>query len=305
MSKLWSPHMTDLAVAGAVTIFLPIVAFVVWPWISPYLAATPRGTVLIYEVDPDSSSGGGHSDVQQLTTAVERRVNATEKLARVQELDDRRIEVALLRPDAAEAQRVEKLLSRSATLEFRILANSRRDKALIDRALADAAKMRLLDDDGKLLAWWVPVMAGQEECLSNYTDISRRTKKEGKREIVEVLVTKDPIDLTGFYLVQAETGKDHRGRPTLVFSFDPKGASLCRELTGTHLPDRAADINYKLAILLNGQLLAAPLIASTIYNNATIPGFFSKQEAVKLADTINSAGMPARVRLVEKKPPPP
>ena len=302
MSKLWSPQMTDLALAGAVTILLPVLYFVAWPLISERMAATPHGTVLIYEVDPDSSPDGVRGDMQQWVGAVDRRVNAgSEKLARVQGLDDRRIEVALLRPDDGETQRVEKMLTRTATLEFRILANSRQDKALVDRALADPSKTRLLDQDGKLLAWWVPVKAGQEDCLSNYSDIARRTKKQGKREIVEVLVVKDAIDLTGVYLLRAEAGADHRGQPALIFTFSPKGGSLCRELTGSHLPDKAANINYELGIILNGELLAAPLIVSTIYNYAKITGSFSKQEVNELVDVINCASLPARIRLVEKK----
>ena len=144
MSKLWSPQMTDLALAGAVTVLLPVVVFVAWPLIARQMAAAPRGAVLIYEVDPDSLPEGVKVEMQQLIGAVDRRVNAgSEKLARVQGLDDRRIEVALIRPDEGDTQRVEKLLTRTATLEFRILANTRHDKALdrsrTGRSLENAA----------------------------------------------------------------------------------------------------------------------------------------------------------------------
>ena len=192
------------------------------------MAATPHGAVLIYEVDPDSLPDGVTVEMQQLIGAVDRRVNAgSEKLARVQGLDDRRIEVALIRPDDGDTQRVEKMLTRTATLEFRILANDRHDKALVDRALADPSKTRLLDQRGKLLAWWVPVKAGQEDCLSDYSDIARRTKKQGKREITEVLVVKDAIDLTGAYLDAGGSGR-RPPRPTDVdFHVQHRRAAAC------------------------------------------------------------------------------
>ena len=88
----------------------------------------------------------------------------------------------------------------------------------------------------------------------------------------------------------------------MIFTFNTKGGSLFRELTGSHLPDKAADINYKLGVILNGELLSAPVIVSTIYNYAKIAGSFSKQEVNELVSTLNGGGLPARIRLVEKKP---
>ena len=303
MSKLWSPQMTDLALAGAVTILLPVLYFVAWPLISERMAATPHGAVLIYEVDSHSSPDGVKDDMQQLIKAIDQRLNVgSDQLARVQGLDDRRIEVALIRPDEGDTRRVEKMLTRSATLEFRILANDHHDKALMDRARADPSKTRLFDARGKLLAWWVPVKAGQEDCLRDYADIARRTKQQGKRQITEVLVVKDSLDLTGACLVRAEAGAaNYRGQQTLLFTFNSKGASLFRELTGSHLPDKTADIDYKLGVILNGELLAAPLIVSTIHNYAKIAGSFSKHEVGELVNTISGAGLPTRIRLVEKR----
>ena len=209
--------------------------------------------------------------------------------------------MALIRPDEGDARRAEKLLTRTAALEFRILANNHHDKALMDRALADPSETRLFDNRCKLLAWWAPVKAGQEGCLSGYSDIARRTKEQGKRQITEVLAVKDAFDLTGAYLVRAEAGADRRGQATLVFTFNVKGGRLFRELTGSHLPDKEADLNYKLGIILNGELLSAPLIVSTIYNYAKITGSFSKEEVHELVNMLNFGGLPQRIRLVKKK----
>ena len=147
---------------------------------------------------------------------------------------------------------------------------------------------------------------GQEDCLRDYSDVARRTKQQGKHPITEVLVVKDTLDLTGTYLVRAELGAaNYRGQQTLIFTFNSKGASLFRELTGSHLPDKAAGIDYKLGVVLNGELIAAPVIVSKVYNYAKIAGSFNKREVGELANTINGAGLPTRIRLVEKKGRPP
>jgi SecD/SecF fusion protein len=302
MDKHSQGRLVDLTIAGAVTVFVPVVAYVVWSCLSPWTTSAPQGMVLTYEVDPDPLLGTPTVDMEQLTNAVDRRVNSEpRKLAQVQQLDDRRIEVALLRQDDADTQRVEHLLARTATLEFRILANDWHNKSLIDRAMANPAKVQILDGKGKLLAWWVPVKAGEEASLADYTDIARRTKKEGKHEITEVLVVKDDYNITGVYLKRAEAGFDRLGRPRLSLIFKTKGAQLCQQLTGSHLPDKAADRNYKLGILVNGELYSAPLLVTTIFDRAQIGSSFTKQEVDELASMLNTGALPARIRLVTKK----
>jgi preprotein translocase subunit SecD len=272
MSKLWSSQLTDLALAGAVTVALPLVAFLLWPVIAARLAPAPQGPILIYEVDPNASPSGATVDPNQVADAVRRCVNpGAERLADVRKLDNGRIEVALIRPDEADTQRVERLLAHTATLELRVLANDRHDKALIDRALADPSKRQVLGKQGELLAWWAPVRAGAEKNLADYSDIARRTKTSGKRAATEVLIVKDECNLNGAHLLRAEAGDDSRGQPALVLLFDNRGGRLFRQLTSSHPPDKAANLNYKLGIILNGELLSAPLIVSTVYNFATIP----------------------------------
>lgn len=303
MSRFWSSHLTDLALAGAVTLLLPAIAFLTWPFIKDRLVSPPEGAVLIYEVVPDASAGNAAPGLRRLINAMDRRVNAdAEKSARIQALDDRQIEVAVMRPGDVEARRIEQLLKRTAALEFHVLANTGRDRALIERATADPTKKRILDKDGKLLAWWVPVKPGGERELADYSDVARRTQKRGKSEITEVLVVEDGYGLTGAHLKRAQTGVDYRSRPTLVLKFNKNGGDLFRQLTGSHLPEKAANRYYKLAVILNGELISAPVIVSTIYNYAEIAGCFSnKREVDDLVTTLNSGGLPARIRLVEKK----
>ena len=114
----------------------------------------PKGSVLLYEVDPSSVPVGMTSaDPDKLFSAIDRRLNSGVKpLARVRKLDDGRIEVALLRRGDVDREHVERLLARSGTLEFHVLANSSRDKAIIERAQKDPSQTGVLDAAGKRLA---------------------------------------------------------------------------------------------------------------------------------------------------------
>lgn len=302
MSNPSQAKAIDLAFAAGVTIILPLVAFVVWPMISKQIASPPQGEVLVYEIDPDTLPGGMTIDMELLTKTLDRRINSDQReLAEVRLRDDGRIEVALLRKDGAERQEVEGLLARTATLEFRILANDQRDKTSIERAMADPLAMQITDDQGHLLARWVPVKPSEVENLQDYADIAQRTPNKGDREVTEVLVMGDSYNLTGAYLTGAKAGIDRRGRPELQLTFNTKGGRLFSQLTGSHLPDKQSNLTYKLAIIINNKLYSAPLIVSKIYDQAQIVGSFTKQEVNDLVEMLDGGGLPARIRLVEKK----
>lgn len=301
MSVASQSRLFDLAVAAAVTVSLPLVAFVVWPWISRWTTSPPQGVVLVYRVDPRTLPKGATIDLRRLARAMERRVNSGEKeLAEVRRSEDGRIEVALLHRDDAERRQAEDLLARTATLEFRILASSRCDQAVIERAEADPSASLVLDDQGRLLARWTPVKPSEIKGLQDYDDLVQRTVKEGDKEVIEVLVLKDPYDLTGVYLTGAKAGMDRRGRPELELTFNTKGGRLFRELTGNHLPNKKAGLTRKLGIIVNNQLYSAPLIVSKIFDRAQIAGSFTKEEVADLVDRLDGGGLPARIELVDK-----
>jgi len=286
-----------------------------------------EGAVLIYEVDPASAPAGmSASDFDNLLKAIDRRLNSgSEKLARLarppappslrhppvfryraprlRKLDDGRIEVALLHNNDAYRQRVERLLASPGTLEFRILASNRQDKAVIEQARRDQSKAEVLDPSGKRLAWWVPVKAGEENSLASDPDVARRSKKQDHPDIAEILVVTDSCNVTGAYLAKAEASADNSGHPCINFTFNDAGGKLFAKLTGDHLPDVSTNFRYRLGIILDGELCSAPSIQSVISNRGVITGSFSKEQVADLADTLNAGSLPVRIRLVRRSDP--
>lgn len=259
--------------------------------------------ILIYHADAASLPDGlSDSDMDEVLKTVQRRLNTgKELLARVRKLDDRQIEIVLLEENELDRQLVERLLARQGTLEFRILANKHKHKAIIEQAEKEPDKSELLDASGKKIAWWVAVKAGEESSFDNLLnlDIARRTTKQHGREVMEILVVADPCNVTGAYLKTVEAQSDERGRPCIGFELSEAGGELFAKLTGDNLPDKAADARCRLGIILDGELHSAPSINSTIRNKGQITGSFKQEEARELARVLNSGALPVRIRLMK------
>jgi preprotein translocase subunit SecD len=303
-NRLWLWIVIGIGLLVTVLAALAALAFVTLPMILQQTGSKPAGAVLTYEVDPDSLPPGVTVNMESLTAAVNRRLNpgrGWNKVAQVRGLDDRRIEVALIRQDEPETERVKQLLGRIGSLEFRILANTRDNKELIERALADPSKMFVTDKTGRIAAWWVPVAAAEERTLAAYSGIAARKRKHGNREALEILVRKDIYDVTGAYLTRVSAGTEPNGKPCISFTFSSVGGQLFGRLTSSHLPDPQSDFTYKLAIILDGEIYSAPAIRSTITDRAQITGNFTAQEVQDLVNVFNSGAFPARIRLVGKK----
>jgi SecD/SecF fusion protein len=268
------------------------------------LAATEQEhVILIYEVDPVSLTKGEKIDMDKLVAAVKRRVNpggSKEILVRPYAADQ--IEIIIPKIGEEELERLKRLIVNPGILEFRILANKRDNKDLIERALADPSKMKLLDSSGHIEAWWAPVKEEEVDSLSHYPDIAlRERKKADGKKVAEVLLVSDDYNVTGSFLSRADADADQQGRPCLRFNFNSKGGQLFGQLTSTHLPDeKNRDLTYKLGIVLDGTVYSAPSIQSTIYNSGQITGTFTKKQVEDLALVLNAGSLPAKIRPVKK-----
>ncbi len=264
----------------------------------------PIGVILVYEIDRQ----GGRVDpasvnMKALTAAIDRRINPSlPPRGHVRSLENGQIEIGVYGNDPKTVERIELLMEATGTLEFRILANRRDHTAMLERAEREDETDRFLSEvmDGQLLAWWVPVAPGNEDSIE-YPEILTRTREADGQERLEVLVVNSGFDVTGDYLSRATPSVDQTGTPSLIFEFNPTGAQLFGGLTGSNLPAPTGDFTRKLGIILNGQLVSAPAIQSTIFNRGEITGSFTKDEVQDLADILTSGAFPATLRQVERR----
>ena len=252
------------------------------------------GVILVYEVDQAQLRPGQTVDMGDLIEAIQRRVNpGGHKEITIRKYGLQQIEVIVPEVDEAEVQRLERLITTTGNLQFRILANTRDDKDLIDRALADPKQTKLLNAAGKLVAWWVPVKKEEAGNLSKDPEIAVRKVKQGKEITTEVLVLNDTMNITGGYLVDARPSSDEQGRPCVTFTFNDEGGKRFGEMTGSHLPDEQTGFHYKLAIILDDVLYSAPRLNGAIYNRGEISGNFTQEEVNNLVNVLKAGSLPA------------
>ncbi|NUQ66498.1 MAG: protein translocase subunit SecD, partial [Pirellulales bacterium] len=305
LARIW--RMPDYATRISVVLFCLFAGIAVtatgWP---PKLGIDLRGgVILVYEVDEDVKIGGpedqqaeadaqtGKVDMDKLIAAVARRVNpGGVKEVTIREYGPNQVEIIIPEADEAEIERMKRIISSVGALEFRILANERDHKVLIERAKVDESR-ELRSEDGKLLAWWVPVAKGKEQSFAGYGEILTRPVERHGEKLTEILVVKDDFNVTGGYLTRAVPDVDQRGRPCVRFFFNAAGGSRFSGLTGNNLPDEVQNFSRKLGIILDGFLQSAPAIQSTISQQGEITGDFTKQEVQELVDVLNAGSLPA------------
>jgi protein involved in polysaccharide export with SLBB domain len=269
--------------------------------LDPVKPKKPQEPLLMtYEIDPKSLPAGTTApDMDKLVDVIDRRINVgREVIAHVGKRLDGRIVIRLNRPDDANQKRIERLLARPGTLELRILANTRDNKAVIEQAQKDESKTEVFDASGKRTAWWVPVKADQEKSLVHNLNIVLRTRKLENRGVTEVLVVPDAHNVTGAYLTRTKIGFDRRGQPSIDLTFNEEGGKLLGKLTDEHLPDKATGFACKLGIILDGELWSAPSLQSKITDRAQVTGVFTKEELADLVDVLNGGMLPVRLRLM-------
>ncbi len=272
-----------------------LMASVVMLWLGPpiKLGVDLRGgAILVYEIDPAKREPGKPVDMDRLIAAVSRRVNpGGQKEVTIRPSGADQIEIIIPEVDNAELDRVEKTISRAGTLEFRIIANERDHKSLIERARAEPLSTKVVKDaEGTVDGWWIPVQPGREkEFLRDIT----RTVKHGDKTTLEVLVAADPYNVTGQYLVRAEPETDQQGRPAVGFSFNNTGGRLFGQLTSENLPDTVQNFYRQLGIILDGELYSAPQINSTINDRGIIEGSFTPEQVQDQINVLNAGSLPA------------
>ena len=112
----------------------------------------------------------------------------------------------------------------------------------------------------------------------------------------EVTYRLDPRPVvSGDQLTDAQASYDQNGRPAVSFRFDTAGSRAFGEFTAAH-------IGSPFAIVLDGEVLSAPVIRSHIPGGSgIITGQFSVEESTHLATLLRAGSLPAKLIFLEEK----
>jgi len=99
----------------------------------------------------------------------------------------------------------------------------------------------------------------------------------------------------GEALVDAQPAFDQNGRPAVSFRFDASGARVFGAFT-------AANIGSPFAIVLDGEVISAPVIQSHIPGGSgIITGSFTVEESTELAVLLRAGALPAGMTFLEER----
>jgi SecD/SecF fusion protein len=122
------------------------------------------------------------------------------------------------------------------------------------------------------------IVAGQTFTPPGYVILNSVDRRNGQPQ--KYLVKRRP-ELTGDQVTRAQATFEQRGYE-VALKFTPKGADIFRQVTRDN-------INQQLAIVLDGEVVSAPVIQSEIPNGqAVITGNFTAEEARNLASALEN-----------------
>lgn len=110
------------------------------------------------------------------------------------------------------------------------------------------------------------------------------------------IAVEDRVALSGDRLVSAAAERDPQtGRPIVTFRFDTAGALEFGRIT-------SANVGRQFAVVLDGQVLTAPVIQTPIMGGSgQITGQFTPEETQTLAVMLNSGSLPASLEVIEER----
>ena len=122
-----------------------------------------------------------------------------------------------------------------------------------------------------------------------------KVKADEKLDINSVWI---PTGLSGKQLKKASIdfqGSKGLNQPVISLEFNDEGKKLFSEIT-------SANIGKPVAILLDGQVISAPIVQSAITEgSAVISGDFSVEQAKQLATRLNSGALPVPINLISQQ----
>lgn len=190
--------------------------------------------------------------------------------------------VAVQLPGVKESRQAKEILGKTALLEFRIVEG---EEALpeIERNLRELAvtneqiQNRQIPDAVKKL-------------IPPGTDLL--PSREGG-----ALLVRSKAEMTGASLTRArvELGGNYSGYPVVGFELNAEGARDFDAIT-------AANVNKRMAIVLDGVIQSAPVIRSRISGGrGVIEGTFTPEDANLLANVLNSGALKAPMKTIQEQ----
>ncbi len=225
---------------------------------------------LVFKMKAAAISQLKRDTISQAVETIDNRVNAlgvTEPIIAPQGED--RIVIQL--PSVDDPARVKDIINTTAQLQFRMVEGAP-------------------GSDEKSALATVPAN------LKDQVDILAGTREDalGRASGVEFYPVNKTVPVSGRDLKTARVEKGRMGSPVVGFTLTPDGAPKFGALTG-------ANVNRRLAIVLDNRVVSAPNINSRIDDRGTIEGNFTNQQASDLALILRSGSLPASLTTLEER----
>lgn len=255
-------------------------------------------TKLVFRLSPTEN----HSDIRldQAQRVVEQRLNETgivsQFLVQVKQPDELVVLTGDLTPEQQTA--IKKLATVPGTLEFALLANPNDHAALIAQTQSG---MDVSDPSAPQSAVWISAAMKDDgtriEIDNSGTLVTREVERYGET-VQEYLVVFGSPDqrVTNEYLTSIEAVDTKDGKE-IEFGLSERGGSLMQALTQIEEPAQGAT-QRRLAILIEGELWAAPQIHAPIGKAGRIAADFSKTDVERIVAGLNSGQLASKIEFV-------
>ncbi|MEJ2190219.1 MAG: protein translocase subunit SecD [Acidobacteriota bacterium] len=240
-------------------------------WLPGY-KITPGAGVWTFQLPPNMDRTVRDLAVRSSLETIRNRIDqfgVSEPVIQRQGVESDRILVQL--PGVDDPARVKDLISSTAFLEFLEVVGGP------------------APDRQSLLAGLGGSLPSDSEILSG-----ERTGLDGQVVGLDYWVLKKAAIISGQDLRSARRSQDEYGQPVVNFSTQPHAADKFGEYTGSH-------IGTRMAIVLDNNVISAPVIQSRIPGEGRIEGNFTIEQAEDLALKLRAGALPATITYLEER----
>lgn len=200
--------------------------------------------------------------------------------------------VAIDLPGVADPEAALELIGQTAKLEFRQVTGAGADlPPAVDRANYpnDEEYNQAMTNYNAIVAEVERANAEIEERAKNDPSVFAARGENGDLYLLGT------VYVTGGELADARMTYDEFQRPAVSLRFTSEGSTMFEDAT-------AANINKQIAIVLDKQVISAPVVRGRIAGgNAQITGRFSADEAARLAVMLRAGALPVDVEVLENR----